>query len=96
MRTTHGADMELEGLVMESERDRLLRCSDCDFLMQVKQNADICLDRIFSDDHRKRETVKKRIDIVRSASISPCGRSVFKPKDCTSCPQIWSHRWISV
>ena len=37
---THGADMELEVLVMESERDRLQRYSDCDFL---------------SNDHRKRE-----------------------------------------
>ena len=43
----HGADMELEGLVMESERDGLQRYSDCDFLMQVKQNADIYLGRIF-------------------------------------------------
>ena len=39
--------MELEGLVMESEWDRLQRHSDCDFLMQVKQNADVYLDRIF-------------------------------------------------
>ena len=35
----HGADMELEGLVMESERGRLQRYSDRDFLMQVKQNG---------------------------------------------------------
>ena len=47
-KVTHGADMELEGLVVESERDRLQRYSDCDFLMQLKQNADIYLDRIFS------------------------------------------------
>ena len=39
-KVSHGADMELEGLVMESGRDRLQRYSDCDFLMQVKQNAD--------------------------------------------------------
>ena len=58
---THGADMELEGLGMESERNRLQRYSDCDFLMQVKQNADIYFDRIFSNDHRKRETVKKEL-----------------------------------
>ena len=32
---------------MESERDRLQRYSDCDFLMQVKQNADVYLDIIF-------------------------------------------------
>ena len=44
---TQGADMELEGLGMESERGRLQRHSDCDFLMQVKQNADVYLDRIF-------------------------------------------------
>ena len=42
-------------------RDRLQRHSDCDFLMQVKQNADVYLDRIFSNDHRKRETVKKEL-----------------------------------
>ena len=53
--------MELEGLVMESERDRLQRYSDCDFLMQVKQNADVYLDRIFSNDRWKRETVKKEL-----------------------------------
>ena len=28
---------------------------DCDFLMQVKHNADVFLDRSFSNDHRKRE-----------------------------------------
>ena len=39
--------MELEGLVMESERDRLQRHSDSDFLMHVKQNADVYLDRFF-------------------------------------------------
>ena len=44
---TRGADMELEGLVMESERDRLQRYSDSDFLMQVKQNVDVYIDRIF-------------------------------------------------
>ena len=44
---TDGADMELEGPVMESERDRFQRYSDCDFLMHVKQNADVYFDRIF-------------------------------------------------
>ena len=86
-KVTPGADTELEGLVMESERDRLQRYSDCDFLMQVKQNADVYFDRIFSNDHRKRETVKKEL-IQLGASVTPCGRSVFKLKDCTSCPQI--------
>ena len=42
-KVTHGADVELEGLGMESERDRLQRYSDCDFLMQVKQNVDVYL-----------------------------------------------------
>ena len=60
-KVTHGADMELEGLVMELERDRLQRYSDCDFLMQVKQSADTYLDRIFSNDHRKREIVKREL-----------------------------------
>ena len=52
--------MELEGLVMESERDRLQRYSDCDFLTQVKQNADVYLVNI-SNDQSKRETVKKEL-----------------------------------
>ena len=60
-KVTHGADMELDGLVMESERDRLQRYSDCDSMMQVKQNADVYLDRTFSNDRRKRETVKKEL-----------------------------------
>ena len=42
-KVTHVADMEQEGLVMESERDRLQRYSDCDFPMQVKQNADVTI-----------------------------------------------------
>ena len=46
-KVTHGADMELEGLVMEAERDCLHRYSDCHFLMQVKQNANVYLDIIF-------------------------------------------------
>ena len=46
---------------MESVRDRLQRFSDCDFLMQVKQNADVKLDRIVSNDDRKREAVKKEL-----------------------------------
>ena len=60
-KVTDGADVELEGLVMEYERDRLQRHSDCDFLRQVKQNADDYLDRFISNDHRKRETVKKEL-----------------------------------
>ena len=50
-KVTDGPDMELEGLVRESERDRLQRYSDFELLMQVKQNADVYLDRIFSNDH---------------------------------------------
>ena len=46
-KVTHGADMELEGLVMESEWDRLQRYYDCVFLMQVKQDADVYLNRFF-------------------------------------------------
>ena len=60
----------LEGLVMESERDRLQRYSDCDFLMQVKHNADIHL--------KEERNLEERIDTV-CTSISPRGRSVFKP-----------------
>ena len=46
-KVTHGANMELEGLVVASERDRLQRYSDCNFLMQVKQNADVYPDNFF-------------------------------------------------
>ena len=35
-KVSHPADLEQEGLVMESERDRLQRYSDCYFLMQLK------------------------------------------------------------
>ena len=58
---THGADMELGGLVTESERDRLQRYSACDFLTQAKENADVYLDRTFLNDRRNRETVKKEL-----------------------------------
>ena len=81
-KVTHGADMELEGLVMESERDRLQRYSDCDFLMQVKQNADVYSDRFFCNDRRKRENCEERVDTVGCASNSPCGGSVFKSGTC--------------
>ena len=46
---------------MESERDRLQLYSDFDFPMQVKQNADVYLDRIVSNDPTERETVKKEL-----------------------------------
>ena len=40
--------------------------------MQIKQNADVYLDRIFSDDHMKRETVKKElIQFVAEVFSSP-------------------------
>ena len=52
-KVTLGADMELQSLVMEY--------SDCDFLMQAKQNADIYLDIMFSNDHRKSEIEKKEL-----------------------------------
>ena len=42
---THGTEMELEELVMESELDRLQRYTDCCFLVQV-QDADAHLDKI--------------------------------------------------
>ena len=35
-KVTHGANMELEGLVVESERDCLQRYSDYNFVMQVE------------------------------------------------------------
>ena len=54
-KVTHGADMEQEGLLMESERDRLQRYSDCGFLMQVKQEADAFHARMV----KVREAVKK-------------------------------------
>ena len=58
-KVTHGTDMVLEGLVMESELDRLQRYSDCDFLMHVKQDADAYLDRIVFKGCKVREAVKK-------------------------------------
>ena len=47
-KVTQDADMELERLVTESERNRLQRYSDCEFLMHVKWNADVYLDRNFA------------------------------------------------
>ena len=41
-KVTHGADTELEGLVMESERNRLQRYSDCDFF-DARQAERRCL-----------------------------------------------------
>ena len=96
-KVTHGADMELEGLLMEAERDRLQRFSDCDFLKQVKQNADVYLDGFFPNDHRKRETVKQEmIKLGVHPSVHVAEVFSFKPWDCTSFPHIWSHPWISV
>ena len=73
---TDGAGMELEGLVMESEWDRLRRYSDCDFLMQVKQSACVHLDRFFLMVAGR--NCEERVDTLRCASISPCGGSIFK------------------
>ena len=75
---------------MELERDRLQRYSDCDFLMQVKQNADTNLNIVFSYVHRKREIVKKEL-ILLGVHPSVHVAGVFRPEDCTSCPQILSH-----
>ena len=58
-KVTHGAVKE--GLVMESERDRLQRYSECDFLMQVKQNADAFLERIFFLMIARREKLCRKI-----------------------------------
>ena len=55
----HGTDMELEGLVMEAEFDRLQRYSDSSFLVQAKQAADSYLDKIVFKDCKEREAVKK-------------------------------------
>ena len=60
-KVTHVADMEVEGLNMDSERDRLQRHSDHDFLMQVKLSADVFFDRICPNDRRKRKIVKKEL-----------------------------------
>ena len=50
---------------MESELDRLQRYSDCDFLMQVKQDADAYLDRIVFKDCKVREAVNKLKDLLQ-------------------------------
>ena len=63
-KVTRGADTELQKLVVISERDRLQR-SLTDFLMQVKQNADVYIDRFFSNDRRKRAIVKKELIQLR-------------------------------
>ena len=52
---SHGTDVELEGLVKESEFDRLQRS----FLVQAKQDTDAYLDKIVSKDCKEREAVKK-------------------------------------
>ena len=47
------------------------------FLMLVKQNADVYLDRIFSDDHRKREIAKKeliQLGVHRSVHVAQRNR----------------------
>ena len=95
-KVTHGADMELEGLVMESERDRLQRYSDCDFLMQVKQNADVYFDLIFSNDRRNREIVKKEL-IQLGVHPSVHVAEVFSsPGTARSVHRFGSHSWLSV
>ena len=95
-KVTHGTDMELEGLVMESEIDRLQRYSDSDFLMQVKQDADAALDLIVFLRLQSERSSEEGFATGWCASICSCGRSVFNPKDCTFCPQMWSHSLISI
>ena len=95
-KVTRDGDMELEGLVMDSERDRLQRYCDCDFLKQVKHNADVYLDRIFSNDHRKRETVKKELIQLGVHPSVHVAEVFFKSWEGTLCPQIWSHPCCSV
>ena len=47
--------------VIHDAGKELERYSDCDFLMQAKQKADIYFDNIFSNDHQKKKTVEKLI-----------------------------------
>ena len=68
-KVTHGKDMELEGLVMESELYRLQ--------VQVKQDADADLDRIVYRWQSER-SCEEGFATVRCASICSCGGSVFK------------------
>ena len=92
-KVTHATDMELEELITESELDRLQRFSDCDFLMQVKQDADAYLDRIVYKDCKVREAVKKDL-LQLGVHPSVRGGSVFKSWKGAVCPQIWSDPWI--
>ena len=56
----HGTDLELVGLVMEAEFDRLQRCLDRSFfLRQAKQDTDSYPYKIVIKDCKEREAVKK-------------------------------------
>ena len=92
-KVTHGADMELEG--MESERDRLQRYSDCDFLMQVKQDADAYIDRNVFKDCKVRAVKKDLPQLGVHPSVHVAG--VFSsPGKARFVHRIRSHPWISV
>ena len=81
-----GTDMELEGLVMEAEFDRLQRHPDSTFLVQAKQDA---------DSYRER-SCEEGLVAIRCAFISSRCRSAFKSWKNVYCPQTWSHHWIGV
>ena len=84
--------LELEGLVKESERDRLQLYSDCDFLMQIKQSAGVYLeDFLLMIEGREKQCRKN--DTV-NPSIH--GAEVFSsPKIARLCTDLFSP-WISV
>ena len=78
-KVVHGTGMELEGLVMEAEFNRLQRYSDRSFLVQAMQDTDSYLDKIVSKDCMERErSCEEGLVTVRCAFVSSRGRSVFK------------------
>ena len=74
--------MELEGLVMEAEFDRLQRYSDRSFLAHAKQDTNSYLDQTVFKDCMEREAVKK--DLLQSSVRSSVHvAEVFKIQEKT-------------
>ena len=92
-KVVHGTDMELEGLVMEAEFDRIQRYADRSFLVQA---TDSYLDKIVFQRLQEERSCEEGLVAVRCAFISSRGRSVFKFWKNVFCPRAWSHPWICV
>ena len=80
----HGTDMELEGLVMEAEFDRLQRYSDRIFFWCKPSKTRIpTLTKLFSK-------------IARREGLVTDGCPSTSPRATRFCPPIWSHPWVGV